>query len=161
MKTSIIYHSYSGITRGIAERIQKACGGDLIEVKPRENYSTLTAYSLGCYRAMKEECDKIVPETIDVSASDLVVIGTPVWAFKATPVTNAAIAALKGCEGKKAVIFATCGSSVKDTLPILKKALEAKGVKVEGQFVLTRQGTQDAMQVDTLISRVKELMQAS
>ena len=160
MKTSIIYHSYSGITRGIAEKIQKACGGDLIEVKPKENYSTLTAYSLGCYRAIKEECDAIIPETIDVSASDLVVIGTPVWAFKATPVTNAAIAALKGCEGKKAVIFATCGSSAKDTLPIMKKALEAKGVKVVGQFVLTRQGTQDAMQVDTLISRVKELMQA-
>jgi flavodoxin len=160
MKTSIIYHSYSGITRGIAEQVQKACGGDLIEVKPKENYSTLTAYSLGCYRAIKEECDPIEPETIDVSASDLVVIGTPVWAFKATPVTNAAIAALKGCDGKKAVIFATCGSSAKDTLPILKKALEAKGVKVEGQFILTRQGTQDAVQVDTLISRVKELMQA-
>lgn len=160
MKTSIIYHSYSGITRGIAEKIQKACGGDLTEVKPKENYSTLTAYSLGCYRAIKEECDPIEPETIDVSASELVVIGTPVWAFKATPVTNAAIAALKGCNGKKAVIFATCGSSAKDTLPIMKKALEAKGIKVEGQFVLTRQGTQDAMQVDTLISRVKELMQA-
>jgi len=160
MKTSIIYHSYSGITRGIAEKIQKACGGDLIEVKPKENYSTLTAYSLGCYRAMKEELDKIEPETIDVSTSDVVVIGTPVWAFKATPVTNAAIAALKGCEGKKAVIFATCGSSAKDTLPIMKKALEARGVNVEGQFVLTRQGTQDAMQVDKLISRVKELKQA-
>jgi flavodoxin len=160
MKTSIIYHSYSGITRGIAEKIQKACGGDLIEVKPKENYSTLTAYSLGCYRAIKEESDAVIPETIDVSTSDLVVIGTPVWAFKATPVTNAAIAALKGCEGKKAVIFATCGSSAKDTLPIMKKALEAKGVKVQGQFVLTRQGTQDAMQVDELISRVKELMQA-
>ena len=160
MKTSIIYHSYSGITRRIAEKIQKACGGDLIEVKPRENYSTLTAYSLGCYRAMKEERDKIEPETIDVSTSDMIVIGTPVWAFKATPVTNAAIAALKGCEGKKAVIFATCGSSAKDTLPIMKKALEARGVNVQGQFVLTRQGTQDATQVDKLISRVKELKQA-
>src|SRR5665647_1930160 len=160
MKTSIIYHSYSGITRGIAEKIQKACGGDLIEVKPKENYSTLTAYSLGCYRAMKEECDKIEPETNDVSASDVVVIGTPVWAFKATPATNAAIAALKGCDGKKAVIFATCGSSAKDTLPILKKALEAKGVKVVGQFVLTRKEIGETVKINTLISRVKDLMQA-
>ena len=85
MKTSIIYHSYSGITRGIAEKIQEACGGDLIEVKLKKNYSSITAYSLGCYRAMKEECDPVEPETIDVSTSDLVVIGTPVWAFKATP----------------------------------------------------------------------------
>jgi hypothetical protein len=50
---------------------------------------------------MKEELDPIEPETIDVSVSDLVVIGTPVWAFKATPAINAAIAALKGCDGKK------------------------------------------------------------
>ena len=44
MKTSIIYHSYSGITRGIAENIQVACGGDLIEVKLKKNYSSITAY---------------------------------------------------------------------------------------------------------------------
>ena len=155
MKTSIIYHSYSGITRGIAENIQEACGGDLIEVKLKKNYSSITAYSLGCYRAMKEECDPIEPESIDVSASDLVVIGTPVWAFKATPGINAAIAALKGCEGKKAVIFATCGSSAKDTLPILKKALAAKGVSVIGEYVLTRKEIGEGQKVNDLVASIK------
>jgi flavodoxin len=155
MKTSIIYHSYSGITRGIAQKIQEACGGDLVEVKLKQNYSSLTAYTLGCYRAMKEECDPIEPEIIDVSASDLIVIGTPVWAFKATPAINAAIAALKGCDGKKAVIFATCGSSAKDTLPILKKALEAKGVTVAGQFVLTRKEIGDGQKINALVDSVK------
>jgi len=154
MKTSIIYYSYSGITRGIAEKIQKSCGGDLVEVKSKENYSAITAYTLGCYRAMKEECDLIEPETIDVSASDLIVIGTPVWAFKATPAINAAIAALKGCDGKKAVIFATCGSSAKDTLPILKKALEAKGVTVVGQHILTRKEIGENQKIRVLIDSV-------
>jgi len=154
MKTSIIFHSYSGITRGIANKIQKACEGDLIEVKLKENYSTLTAYTLGCYRAMKEECDPIEPETIDVSASDLIVIGTPVWAFKATPAINAAIAALKGYDGKKAVIFATCGSSAKDTLSLLKNALTVKGVTVIGQFVLTRKEIEDGQKIKILIDSI-------
>jgi flavodoxin len=154
MKTSIIYYSYSGITRGIAEKIQKACGGDLIEVKSKEHYSKLTAYTLGAYRAMKEECDPIEPETIDVSLSDLIVIGTPVWAFKATPAINAAIAAMKGCNGKKAVIFATCGSSAKDTLPIMKKALEAKGVTVIGQIVLTQKDIGDEQKIKVLIESI-------
>ena len=101
MKTTIIYHSYSGITRGIAEKIQKACGGDLVEVTLKQNYSSISAYTLGCYRAMKEEADPIDPETIDVSASDLLVIGTPVWAFKATPAVNAAISALRGVKGRR------------------------------------------------------------
>jgi flavodoxin len=155
MKTSIIYHSYSGITRGIAEKIQEACGGDLIEVKLKKNYSAITAYSLGCYRARREECDPIEPESIDVSTSDLVVIGTPVWAFKATPAINAVIAALKGCDGKKAVIFATCGSSAKDTLPILKKALSAKGVSVVGEYVLTRKEIGEGQKVNDLIESIK------
>jgi len=156
MKPSIIYHSYSGVTRGIAEKIQKACGGDLIEVKLKQNYSSITAYTLGCYRAMKEECDPIEPETIDVSSSDLIVIGTPVWAFKATPAINAAIAALRGCDGKKAVIFATCGSSAKDTLPILKKDLGAKGIAVIGEFVLTRKEIGEGQKVNILIDSVNK-----
>jgi len=156
MKTSIIYHSYTGVTRGIAEKIQKACGGDLIEVKLKQNYSSITAYTLGCYRAMKEECDPIEPETIDVSSSDLIVIGTPVWAFKATPAINAAIAALRGCDGKKAVIFATCGSSAKDTLPILKKDLGAKGIAVIGEFVLTRKEIGEGQKVNILIDSVNK-----
>jgi flavodoxin len=155
MKTSIIYHSYSGITRGIAEEIQTACGGDLVEVKLKQDYSSLTAYTLGCYRAMKEECDPIEPAVIDVSRSDLVVIGTPVWAFKATPAVNAAIAALKGCDGKKAVIFATCGSSAKETILILKKSLESKGMTVVGQFVLTRKEIGDGLKVNALIDSIK------
>jgi flavodoxin len=154
MKTSIIYYSYSGITRGIAEKVQKACGGDLIEVKSKEHYSKLTAYTVGAYRAMKGECDPIEPETIDVSGSDLIVVGTPVWAFKATPAINAAIAALKGCNGKKAVIFATCGGSPKDTLPIMKKALEAKGVTVIGQFVLTQKEVGDEQKIKVLIDSI-------
>jgi flavodoxin len=154
MKTSIIYHSYSGITRGVAEQIQKACGGDLIEVKLKKNYSSLTAYSMGCYRAIKEESDPIEPEIIDVSASDLMVLGTPVWAFKATPAINAAIAALKGCDGKKAVLFATCGSSAKETLPILKKALEAKGVSVIGQCVINKKEIGEGQKVRVLIDRI-------
>jgi flavodoxin len=155
MKPSIIYYSHSGITRGIAEKIQKACGGDLIEVKSKVHYSKLTAYTSGVFRARKEECDPIEPETIDVSASDLIVIGTPVWAFKATPAINGAIAALKGCDGKKAVIFATCGGSAKDTLPMLKKGLEAKGVTVVGQFVFSRKDIGDEQKIKVLTDSVK------
>ena len=154
MKTSIIYHSYSGITRGIAEKIQKACGGDLIEVKPETELLLTHRVHSGMLPCDEGRVRPIEPETIDVSTSDLVVIGTPVWAFKATPAINAAIAALKGCDGKKAVIFATCGSSAKDTLPILKKALEAKGVTVVGQFVLTRKEIGEEQKVKALIDRV-------
>lgn len=156
MKTCIIYHSYSGITRGVAEKIRKACGGDLVEVQPKEHYSSLTAYTAGCLRARREERDPIVPEKIDVSPYDRIVIGTPVWAWKATPAINAAIAALEGCEGKSAVIFATCGAKSGDTLPILRKALESKGVKVAGEITFTRKEIGDDRKIQKLVTLVTE-----
>jgi len=154
MKTSIIYHSYSGNTRSVAEKVHAACGGDLVEVKLTSDYSRLTAYTLGCYRAMKGMCDPIEPETIDVAAADVIVIGTPVWAGKATPGINAAVAALAGCRGKNAVIFATCGKDGGETLPIIKNALETKGVTVRGEFVFDKQGIMDPDRINAMISAI-------
>jgi flavodoxin len=155
MKVSIMYNSYSGNTRSVAERVSAACGGKLIEVISKEYSSRLTAYTIGCYRAMKGMCDRIEPAVIDVSSDDLIVIGTPVWAGKATPAINAAVAALVGCEGKKAVIFATCGGNERETLPILKTALEARGVTVTGEFVFDKAGVKDTDRINTLISAIK------
>jgi flavodoxin len=155
MKTCIIYHSYSGNTRSVAERVSAACEGTLIEVISHEYSSRLTAYTIGCYRAMKGMSDPIEPVTIDVSSCDLIVIGTPVWAGRATPAINAAVAALAGCEGKSAVIFATCGGMEGETLPILKKALEARGVAVAGEFVFDKIGVTDPDRINAMISAIK------
>jgi multimeric flavodoxin WrbA len=155
MKISIIFHSYSGITRGIAERVQAACGGDLIEVKPRKEYNKISAYTIGCLRARSEEAEPVDPAAIDVSSSDLIVIGTPVWAWKTTPATNGAINALENCDGKKALVFATCGSDAGEAIPIMKRALQQKGVTVIGEFVLTRRDVSDEQKIAGLVDAVK------
>lgn len=158
MKLITLFHSYSGITRGVAEAVKAACGGDLIEVKPKEQYSSLSAYTLGCLRAMRGEGEPIDPETIDLSAYDLIVIGTPVWAWRATPAVNAAISALTGCEGKRAVLFATCGASARETLPALRKALEAKGVEVVDEFVFTKKEIEGGTKIEALIAGVQAVL---
>lgn len=155
MKTSIIYHSYSGNTRSVAEKVHAALGGELIEVVSKEYSSKITAYTIGCYRAMKGMSDPIEPKTIDVTADDIIVIGTPVWAGRATPAINAAVAALEGCNGKKAVIFATCGGKERETLPILKKALEERGVTVAGEFVYDKTTMKDPDRINAMISAIK------
>lgn len=156
MKTTTIFHSYSGITRRIAGRIQSSLGGDLIEVKPRQPYSRISAYTMGCLRARGEEAEPVDPPAIDLEGTDLIVIGTPVWAWKATPATNGAINALKNCEGKRAIIFATCGSAAGETIPILKKALARKGVTVIGEHVFTRRDVNDEERVARIVSAIRD-----
>lgn len=154
MKTCIIYHSYSGITKKIAERIQGTCGGDLVEVVPLQKYNTLTAYTVGCMRARNQECDPIDPDAIDVSTYDLIVLGTPVWMYKPTPAVNAAVAALQGCKGKRAVIFATCGGKPGQTISLLKHALSEKGALIVGDIVFTKHDLEDPAKIGELINLV-------
>jgi menaquinone-dependent protoporphyrinogen IX oxidase len=154
MKTVIVYHSFSGVTRGLAERVRTACGGDLVEVRPLQPYSKVTAYTLGCLRARGGKPDAVEPGVIDVSGYDRIVLGTPVWAWRPTPVILGAVEALAGAEGKSAVIYATCGAQSGETLPQLREALAAKGVEVIGEFSFQMQEVNDSEKAGALIARV-------
>ncbi|MEN6341026.1 MAG: flavodoxin [Methanospirillum sp.] len=155
MRTIIVYHSHSGHTRALAERIRDGVGGDLVEVKPRTPYGLLSVYTTGGRRAGKGEADAIEPAAIDVSAYDRIVIGTPVWGGRPTPVINGAVAALQGAEGKSAVLFATCGARPGETLPALRAALAARGVEVVGEFSFTKKELGDTARVTALVEAVR------
>lgn len=158
MSRCIIYHSHSGTTRRIAKKVKAACGGDLIEVMPQKKYNFLTLYLLGGYRAMKDMQDPIEQKKIDVAGYDMIVVGSPVWAGKPTPAISAAIDAIRGCEGKRAIIFSTCGSQPGQTVGIIKKRLETKGIKVIGVHVFTQKDLKDGRKLNELIVAVNASM---
>lgn len=136
IRACVIYYSYTGVTRQVAEGIRNASGCDLIEVRTKTPYSSFTAYTTGVLRSRRSVCDPIEPGEIDVSGYDLLVIGSPVWAWKPAPAINAAVKALRGCEGKMAVIFSTCINQPGEALPILGRALEERGVRVMAEISL-------------------------
>ncbi len=72
-----------------------------------------------------------------MSQYDLIIIGTPVWAWKPAPAMNAAVQALTGCEGKMAVIFVTCSGQPGEALSLLNTALTERGVEVMAEICLT------------------------
>jgi DNA-binding transcriptional ArsR family regulator len=154
LKACVIFYSYSGVTRGIAEGIRNSSGCDLVEVKTREEYSTFTAYTTGVLRSRKGVCDAIVPEEIDVSQYDLLIIGTPVWAWKPAPAINGAVRALRGCEGKMAVTFVTCREHPGEALPLLNAALTARGVDVMAEISLTAEDTENPAVGNELLGRI-------
>lgn len=156
MKTSIIYASYTGITHGIAEQIQNHCGGDLIEVKSGDLLSRFVAFMGRHSPGMKVRDSGIAPENIDVSGSDLIVIGTPVWGGKPVPAIRKAVAALKGCEGKPVVVFATCGEKPGTTLAVLAKDLAVQGMTVAGQFSLNKKEIEDGTVMPALVANIRD-----
>lgn len=155
MRTLIVYHSHSGRTRALAEQVRAASGGDLVEVTPRAPYGLLSVYSRGTSRARHGEVDAIEPAAIDVSAYDRIAIGTPVWGGHPTPVINGAVAALRGAEGKSALVFVTCGYSPGESFSVLRAALAARGVDVVGEFSFARKELGDAARIGALVQAVR------
>ncbi len=154
IKACVIFYSYSGITRRVAEGIRTASGCDLIEVTTKSPYTSFSAYTKGVLRSRGVECDPIEPVEIDVSGYDFLIIGTPVWAWKPSPAINGAVRALKGCEGKMAVIFTTCSNQPGEALPILSRALEARGVKVMASISLDQDDTKNPDAGGELLRRI-------
>jgi len=115
----------------------------------------ITKFLVGGRRAGKGLSDPIEPSTIDASKYDLVVIGSPVWGGKPTPAINAAIQALKGCEGKKSVLFVTCGGSPGESLALMKRALEGRGVTIAASVSFNRKELSDEGRVNDLIRQIK------
>lgn len=126
MKICIIYHSETGNTRHVARHIASAFDAHLIEVRDTASYSRLTRFLLWCKMARGEEKTIIDPPSSDVSEYDLIVFGSPVWAFKPTPVIHAAIDGLEGCVGKPAVAFSTHGGRPGQTDETFKKWIQAR-----------------------------------
>lgn len=155
MRTVIVYHSHSGRTRALAERVRDGSGADLVEVRPRTPYGLVSVYARGTPRARHREADAVEPAAIDVTAYDRIAIGTPVWGGHPTPVINGAVAALQGAAGKSAVLFATCGYSPGESFSVLRAALAAKGVDVVGEFAFARKELADAARIEALVGALR------
>ena len=161
MRVAIVFHSLSGNTRRVAELLAERLAGtvdtDMVEVRDRHQYSTLTAYAFGAPRALRGEAAEVEPGAIDVGAYDVVVVGSPVWAFAPTPAANGAVAALRGIDGKEAVVFVTSGGGPGSAAGLLGAALEARGARVRGTVAFDRRDLADEAALGELAALVTRL----
>ena len=154
MKIGIIYHSESGHTRHVAQHLASACGGQLIEVSDRTSYSRLTRFLIWCKKARGEEKTEIEPASIDVSGYDLLVVGSPVWAFKPTPVIHSALDAMKGCGRKPVVAFSTHGGRPGQTGETFKRWIESRGMNFAGVMDIHQNDIENENKTRELVSLV-------
>ena len=108
MKVLIAFYSQTGKTKTIAQILadnleEKGAQVKLVSVEPIENKS----YQANIDEAKKGVTAEIKLTTADVSAYDIICIGTPVWASAPAPAVNGYISQCKGVAGKKVVCFAT------------------------------------------------------
>jgi len=101
MKIAIVFHSKTGTTKKFAEIIAEA-------VKRKNHSIDLIELKVTGLPKLRTE-DAQIENIPDCSKYDLVMIGSPVWGFTATPVTITCLKKITGIKGKKIVPFITMG----------------------------------------------------
>jgi len=156
MKICIIYHSETGNTQHVAQHIASACSAErLIKVLDRTEYNRLTRFLSRCSKAQSEQTVHISPSTIDVTPYDLIVFGSPVWAFKPTPAIHAAVEALTGCSGKPVIGFFTHGGRPGSSEETFSRWCEQRWLKVAGTIAIHMKEIEDEKKTKELLALIK------
>lgn len=136
MKKLILYYSYSGNTKKVAEMLQKEIDSDLAEIKtvvPYEgDYNTVVEQG-------KEEINSgFMPDlqalSVDLKTYDTIVLGTPVWWYTFAPAVKTFLNT-NDLAGKKLYPFATnggwLGHTFKDIVKACPQAVIENGLNIK------------------------------
>lgn len=112
-KILIVFYSRTGVTKKIAEVIKQKLGGDSEEINSIKNRSGAFGYLISGKEATQKTLAEIKPATINPSDYDLVVIGTPIWAWNLSSPVRTYLTDQK-IKFKKVAFFCTMASSGDD-----------------------------------------------
>lgn len=90
MKKLVVFYSYEGNTKLIAESIANSIGADILELKPINEMKSkgFMKFVWGGRDAVMKKRPKLNDFNINFDDYDQIIIGTPVWAFTYAPPFN-------------------------------------------------------------------------
>lgn len=111
MKIIVIFYSYTGHTRKIAQDMASKENADIYEIKERKLRNKFNAYVFGSFQAMKQKKADIAPINIDLQLYDKIIIMMPIWAGFPAPSINNVIEILPAGKEVEVISISASGSS--------------------------------------------------
>lgn len=113
-KCAVVFYTWGGQTKAMAQKISELTGADMIEIKPEKPYSQ--DYGTCVKEAKKEFDEKKLPElteqSFDMSGYDTIYVGGPIW-FGTVAAPVAAFLKQTDLSGKTVMPFVTHGGGGK------------------------------------------------
>jgi flavodoxin len=94
-KVLVVYYSRTGATRRLAEALASALQADIEPITDRKNRSGIFGYLHSVAESLQKRGASIEPMKTDPKSYDLVVIGTPVWAWSVSSPVRSYLAAYR------------------------------------------------------------------
>jgi flavodoxin len=158
MKSIVVYFSYSGNTRKVADILGEylKAKGEVV-VKEIKALDESANFFMQCARAFKKINAQIEPMNLELSGYDLICLGTPVWAFAPAPAMNTCLDKCFGLAGKQITLFTTYGSGTGNErcLKAMQDALIKKGAGKIKKFSIQQSKVNDK---EFVIFKIKETL---
>ena len=91
MRTLVMYYSYTGHTRKIAEELAAEKNAPIVEIRSVKRPGKFKAYTLGCIAALTGSPWQIQPYDSNPAESDFIFLLIPVWAGNPPPFVHSAL----------------------------------------------------------------------
>jgi flavodoxin len=144
-KVLVVYYSLTGNTKLIAEAIAESINSDILELKPVKELDAEggSKYFWGGYQATMKIKPKLKPFDINPFEYDLIILGTPVWAWTYTPPIHSFLSKFD-LSGKNVALW-TCsdGDGVR-AMNKFKKALKKANILGEIRFKAPKQRSSES-----------------
>ncbi len=143
-KNLVVYYSYEGSTRVIAETIASVLDADLLECRPIKDISSkgFMKYVWGGRQVIFKKRPQL--ETFEKNPTDyeMIIIGTPVWKFDYAPAIRSFLSQVN-LTNKKIGVFC-CHEGVKGrTLDHLKEDLSNNTIIGESDFLNVKKNKEE------------------
>lgn len=134
-KTLVIFYSFEGNTRFIAETMASQLGADLLELRPKRDIGTkgTMKYVWGGRQVLFRKRPELEPLERDPAGYELIFIGTPVWFYTYAPALRTFFST-HNLKGKRVALFCCHEGGMKDTLDMMEKALVGNQVVDRNDF---------------------------
>jgi len=135
-KTLVVYYSYEGSTRTIAQTIGGALNADILECRPLKDISSkgFMKYVWGGRQVIFKKHPQLEPFEKNPADYELVIIGTPVWAFDYAPAIRSFLSQVN-LQKKNIGLFCCHEGTKGKTLENLREVLSGNTIVDEMDFL--------------------------
>lgn len=154
----IIYHSYSGHTKMIANIIKKKLDCDVLELEPKYEFSSDYDEVVKEYQNNEKDKSTVVIKDININLDnyDEIIIGSPVWWYSITPVVREFLKE-NNLEGKTVIPFATNAGWLGGTFKEIEELCKNSSVTNEMNIVFGSYSDDLVTSMDEINNRINTL----
>jgi flavodoxin len=115
MKSLVVYYTRTGNAKFVAETIAAELGSDIEEIVDQKKRAGPLGWVSAGRDSTQEKEAQIVPTKLSPQNYDLIIIGTPIWAWRPTPAIRTYLKQ-NDLSGKKIALFFTMDNAPKQAV---------------------------------------------